>query len=148
MYGMMRHNHGMNAYNPFQALDNFERDFFSEPFGSFFDSRDLTHFKTDITDEGDNFLLEADLPGFDKKDIQLNLNGDILTIQAQRQSKVDEKDDKVIRMERSFGTYTRQFNVDQIDTANIKAAYTDGVLSVTLPKKTPAQPESRTLQID
>ena len=148
MYGMNRYNHGMSTYNPFQALDNFERDFFSEPFGSFFDSRDLTHFKTDITDEGDHFLLQADLPGFDKKDIQLNLNGDILTIQAQRQSKLDEKDDKVIRMERSFGTYTRQFNVDQIDTANIKAAYTDGVLSLTLPKKAPAQPESRTLQID
>ncbi len=148
MFGFNGRNHEMSVYNPFREMENFERNFFTDPFGSFFASQDLADFKTDITDEGDHFLLQSDLPGFDKKDIQLSLNGDMLTIQAQRQSKVDQKDDKVVRMERSYGTYTRQFNVSQIDTEHIKASYQDGVLSLTLPKKNQTLPENRTLQID
>lgn len=143
-------NHQVNAYNPFREMEELERSFFADPFGSFFKNNDLAEFKTDVTDEGDHYLLEADLPGFDKKDIHLDLNGDVLTIQAERHSKVDEQDNKgrVVRMERSYGSYSRQFNVSEIDADNIKAAYDNGVLKLTLPKKVTVQPESRTLEIE
>ena len=148
MFGMNGRNHQMSVYNPFREMENLENRFFSEPFGTFFNTPGLSEFKTDITDEGDHYLLQSDLPGFDKKDINLQLNGDTLTIQAERQSSTEENDKKVIRMERSYGTYTRQFNVSEIDTDNIKATYDNGVLSLTLPKKSKALPESKTLEIE
>ena len=148
MFGMNGRNHELSLYDPFREMENLERSFFNEPFGAFFNAPGLTEFKTDITDEGDHYLLQSDLPGFDKKDISLQLNGNMLTIQAERQSSTEENDKKVIRMERSYGTYTRQFNVSQIDTDNIKASYDNGVLSLTLPKKNKVLPESRTLEIE
>ena len=101
-----RNNNNRNVarYNPYREMEEFERNFFSDPFGSFFNNRDLAEFKTDVIDEGDHYLLEADLPGFEKKDIKLDLDGDVLTVNAERHSKVkqggvkhrflDEYDDK------------------------------------------------------
>ena len=78
MFELVRRNNNrsMNSYNPFRDMEELERSFFGSPM-SFFDSRDLAEFKTDITDEGDHFLMEADLPGFDKKDIKLDLEDDV-----------------------------------------------------------------------
>ena len=143
-------NRHMNAYNPFQEMEDLERSFFADPFTDFFGSQDLAEFKTDVLDEGDHYELEADLPGFDKKDIHLELQGDNLVISAQRHSNAEEKnkDGKVVRMERSYGSYQRSFNVSQIDTDHIKAAYDNGVLKLTLPKMNAQLPQSRVLQID
>ena len=145
-----RNNHQVNSYNPFREMEELERNFFGNPWGNFFGMQDLAEFKTDVTDEGDHYLLEADLPGFDKKDIHLDISGDTLTVQAERHSKVEEKDkkDKVIRMERSYGSYSRQFDVSGIDIENIKAKYDNGVLKLTLPKKEETLPESKKLEIE
>lgn len=143
-------NHHVNSYNPFREMEEFERNFFANPFGSFFSNGELAEFKTDVTDEGDHYLLEADLPGFDKKDIRLDISGDTLTVHAERRAKVEEKDkkDKVIRMERSYGAYARQFDISGVAADKIKAQYKNGVLQLTLPKKEQPQPESRTLEIE
>ena len=79
-------------YNPFQTMDEFEKNFFNP---SFFETA-LDQFKTDIKDEGDSYTLEADLPGFDKKDIHLDLNNDVLTISAERHSEHEDKEKKGI----------------------------------------------------
>ena len=122
-----RNNNHINPYNPFREMEELDRAFFSNPFGSFFGNSTLAEFKTDVTDEGDHYLLEADLPGFDKKDITLDINGDILTVHAERHSKVEEKDkkDKVIRMERSYGSYSRQYDISGVKADEIKAKYAD-----------------------
>lgn len=152
MFELSRRNnhHQMQNYNPFREMEELERSFFSNPFGSFFGIQDLAEFKTDVTDEGDHYLLEADLPGFEKKDIHLDLSGDTLTIHAERHSKMEEKDqkDKVIRMERSYGSYSRQFDVSGINTEQIKAKYENGVLQLTLPKRENVLPEPKTLEIE
>ena len=133
----------LSAYNPFREMDAFERNFFNDPFGSWFDHSALASFKTDIKDNGDSYTLEADLPGFDKKDIHLDVNGDTLTIHAERKAEQEEKDDKnnYVRCERSFGSYSRSFDVSGIDCANIKAAYKDGVLTLTLPTQKKEEPK-------
>lgn len=143
-------NHPINTYNPFRELEEFERNFFSNPFGSFLGTTSLAEFKTDVTDEGDYYLLEADLPGFDKKDIQLDVNGDTLTVHAERRSKVEEKDkkDKYVRIERSYGTYSRSFDISSVDADGIKAKYDNGVLKLTLPKKQASLPQGRRLEIE
>lgn len=144
MYGYNNRNQQMRVYDPFREMESF----FGNPFGDFFSNQNLSAFKTDITDEGDYYLLASDLPGFEKKDITLQLNGDTLTIQAKRQSKVEQNDEKVVRMERSYGVYSRQFNVSEIDTDNIKASYENGVLSLRLPKKNTVLPQSKVLEIE
>ncbi len=138
------------TYNPFREMEDLERRFFEEPFGAFFRSGDIAEFKTDITDEGDSYVLEADLPGFDKKDIHLDLSDNTLTINAERHSEHEEKGkkEKYVRVERSYGRYSRQFDVSSIDTENIKAKYDNGVLTLTLPKKQEALPEARHLEIE
>ena len=143
-------NHGMNTFNPFREMEEMERNFFNAPFQNFWNNQPLAEFKTDVSDEGDHYLLEADLPGFDKKDIHLHLDGDMLTIEAERHSKAEQKDkaDKLIRVERSYGSYSRQFDVSAINTDQIKAKYNDGVLELMLPKKEAAQPDVRYLEIE
>ncbi len=138
------------TYNPFKAMEDFEKRFFEDPFTGFFQNGDIAEFKTDISDQGDSYLLEADLPGFDKKDIHLDVQGNVLTINAQRHSKHEEKDKKgsYVRLERSYGQYSRQFDISGIDPKGIKAKYTDGVLRLTMPKKQPQLPESHTLEIE
>ena len=138
------------TYNPFKAMEEFEKRFFEDPFTGFFQNGDIAEFKTDISDQGDSYLLEADLPGFEKKDIHLDVSNDVLTINAERHSKHEDKDKQgnYVRLERSYGQYSRQFDISGVDAHGIKAKYTDGVLRLTLPKKPEQVPESHTLEIE
>ena len=150
MFGLTRRNQDMTTFNPWREMEEFEKAFFSNPFSSFFNTPALNQFRTDVTDEGDHYLLETDLPGFEKKDITLDIHDDMLTIRAERKSKVEEKDkkDKVIRMERSYGSYQRSFDISGVDADQIKAKYTDGVLRLTLPKLERTLPQGRRLEIE
>ena len=143
-------NHISNYYNPFREMEEFEKRLFGTPFDSFFTSHDLAEFKTDITDEGDHYTLEADLPGFDKENIHIDLNGDTLTVKAERNSKSEDKDkkNKIIRCERSYGSYCREFDVSGINTDAIKSKYENGVLTLTLPKKEQQSPETKRIEIE
>ena len=137
-----------SIYNPFREMEEFEKSFFGSPFG-FFDGV-MDAFKTDVKDEGDRYELEADLPGFDKKDIHLDINGDTLTVRAERHSEHEEKDKKgkYVRCERSYGSYSRDFDLSGVKADEIKAKYENGVLKLTMPKKTEALPESKHLEIE
>ncbi len=138
------------SYNPFREMEELERRFFGAPFESYFRSADLAEFKTDIWDQGNSYLLEADLPGFDKKDIQLDISGDTLTIQAERHAQYEDSDKKnpYVHMERSYGKYSREFDVSMVDTDKINAKYDNGVLRLIMPKKQTAEPEARHLDIE
>ena len=144
MFEMMpfgRHNR-MSTFDPFREMEKFEQSFFGNAFGG--------DFKTDIQDQGDSYLLEADLPGVKKEDIAVDIDGDRLTISAQRSSQSEEKDDKThyVRQERSYGSYARSFGMDGIRTEGIKASYADGVLKLTLPKASAEAPQTRRLEIE
>ena len=149
MFELRPYNHRNNQVvaDPFAMMDDFERRFFHD---DVFGRDALAVFRTDISDEGDHYLLEADLPGFEKKDICLDLNGETLTIKAERHSKVEDKDrkGKILRCERTYGTYSRQFDVSEINTEKISAKYEDGVLKLVLPKKEKVLPSARQLTID
>lgn len=149
MFELSRRNNNKALYNPFREMDEIEKKFFGEPFG-FFTGGGIDEFKTDIKDEGDHFELEADLPGFDKKDIHLDINGDVLRISAERHSEHEEKDKKgkFVRCERSYGSYSREFDMSNIKSDDIKAKYENGVLKLKLPKKEQTLPESKHLEIE
>lgn len=137
-----------NLYaNPFRLFDEFDRAFFGNTFGTL-DARTST-IRTDITETADGYLLEAELPGYNKEDISLSLDGDMLTISAERKTESEEKDseNRVIRSERRYGSCSRRFDISGINTDAIAAKYENGILSLTLPKKPEEVPQERRIDI-
>lgn len=130
------------SYDLFNAFHDFEKDFFGS--GTSFNSC-----KTDIRDNGDKYVLEAELPGFDKQDIKLDIDGGFLTLSAERSTENEEKDKngKYIRRERSYGSYRRSFDISGVNADMIDAEYKNGILTVTLPKKEIAPPTAKRLEI-
>ncbi len=129
--------------NLFDLFDNFEKKFFNNT------NANLPAFRTDIRDQGNQFLLEAELPGFDKEDISLELKEGILTIKAEHKETQEKKDDKgdYIRRERRYGSFSRTFDVSGIDENAISATYQNGILALTLPKLAPVVPQARQIAI-
>ena len=123
-------------------INNFTRDFLS-PVQSF-----ASAFSTDIIEEDDHYVLEAELPGFEKKDISIDVEGDQLVIRAAREESTEEEKKNYIHKERHYGTYTRRFDISGIDIEKIAAKYEDGVLTLTLPKQEAKEPEGKKISID
>ena len=130
----------MTNFDPFRELDNMERSFFGN--GSV-----VSAFRTDVSDTGDTFKLEAELPGFSKDDIKIDIENDCLTISAERKFDDEDKKKNFVKRERFYGSYSRSFDVTGIDTDAIEASYNDGVLTLTMPKKKAEVPASRRLEI-
>ncbi len=139
MFGMIPFAHEDNL---FHYLDNMEKNFFTG-FG------DVSQFRCDIQDQGDRFLLEAELPGFKKENIKIDLKGNNLTISASHNSETSEREQKngYIRRERKIGSFSRSFDVSGIDISKIDAEYTNGILAITLPKKQPEIPAATSINI-
>ena len=131
----------VSAYNPFRELEEMSR--------SFWNDTELTAFRTDIKKQDGNYSLEAERPGFKKEDISSDIDKDCLTISAEHKSEEneDDKDKGFIRRERYYGSYSRSFNIKGIDSDAITAEYNDGVLTLTMPEKTPEVPAARRLEI-
>lgn len=94
--------------------------------------------KTDITEKDGKYVMETDLPGFEKEDIRISLHKGNLTVSASHDSSSDEKDGngRIIRRERYSGSYSRTFYVgDSVRESDIHASYKDGKLTLELPKK-------------
>ena len=141
MFDLMPFEH--RARNLSSLFDAMERSFFSDlaPSGA-------AEIRTDIRDTGDSYLLEAELPGFKKEEIRLDLNGDTLTISAKHQNTTEEKGDNgYLRRERRYGAFARSFNVSGIKTEGITASYENGVLTLELPKAVPTRPVSRQIEL-
>lgn len=135
------------TFNPFRDMERMER--------AFFENNDLgtvafSGIKTDIQDKGDSYLLEAELPGFEKDDIKIDIDGDMMTVSAEHKSENEEKDEKknYIRCERYYGSYSRSFNISEIKADEITAKYDNGILKLNLPKKTETVSPSRRLEIE
>lgn len=141
---MNRNRNWLTTYDPFDPFDRLDKVFFGDPFFSNATTA-VAAFGTDVTDEGDHYQLIADLPGFKKDDIDIEVENGILTISAERKEESEDKDQKgrYIRRERTYGSYKRSFDLSEIDDDNIKARYTDGVLTLELPKKTVPEIESK-----
>ncbi len=138
MYGMTPF--GRNAFDLFNIWNDLDKNY---------DSMPVNACKTDIKDEGDKYVMESELPGFEKEDIKLDINGEFLVISAEHTAESEEKDDntKYIRRERRFGSYKRSFDISDVDAEAISAEYKNGILTIELPKKKPAEPVAKRLEI-
>ena len=110
-------------------FDEFERSVFGE------NGRRTPVFSTDIKDEGDHYLLEAELPGFQKEDIDLDVKDGVLTISAKHQEDNEHNSGHYVCKERRYGSFPRSFNLEGTQDEHITASYNNGVLELNLPKK-------------
>lgn len=127
--------------NPYDVLNQFDR-----LASSVFDTaRTPRLMPVDLFRDGDQYVLSADLPGIDPVSVDLDVDGQLLTIRAERHAPVDGNV-KWIAHERPHGSYMRQFTLgDGVDLENITANYEHGVLSVIIPVAERAKP--RKIQI-
>jgi len=136
-------------WSPWQELENMNRQL----------SRllDDTHFgltsetgqwvpSVDIRETDDALLVQAELPGIDKKDIHLEVRDGVLTISGERRYEKDVKEENVHRVERAYGKFSRSFSLpSNVDADKVDATMKNGVLEVRLPKRESAKPKAITI---
>ena len=97
---------------------------------------DNSQLAVDIKENEDNYIIKADFPGMSKEDIQVSINNNLLTIEAEYDKREEEKEyGKYLRQERRYGKYSRSFNLSKdVEEAKIIADFDKGVLSLQVPK--------------
>lgn len=123
------------------TFNNLFDDMFDDSFFRSYNS----YMKTDIKEVDNQYVLDIEMPGFNKKDISVELNDGYLTISGNKSTNNDEKDTKgnIIRQERYSGSYSRSFYVgDSIKKEDIKANYDNGELKIYLPKTSTKEVEN------
>ena len=131
-------------------LDLFDRMFLDDPF--FSGERESKLMKTDIKEKKDKYIIEMDLPGYEKENISLEINDGYLMISAKTSQNKDEKEEgKYVRKERFVGECSRSFYVgDNIKEEDIKASFKNGTLKIEVPKKEERKelPEKKQIPIE
>ena len=88
-----------------------------------------------VKERKNDYWISAELPGIDKKDVEITINNNILTIQGQREEYKEEKDEKFLRVESSSGSFMRQISLpENVDSGKSMAKFQDGILEIILPK--------------
>ena len=101
----------------------------------------------DIKENADDFVIIADIPGVDPKDIEVHMENGILTIKGERESEKKEEKEGYKRVERSYGSFYRRFSMPETaDATKINARSKNGVLEVTIPKQEKVQPRKIDVQ--
>ncbi|WP_460945610.1 Hsp20/alpha crystallin family protein [Okibacterium endophyticum] len=127
-------------FDPFRDLDRVAN--------ALFEGRGPRLMPVDLYRDGDHYVLSADLPGIDPGSVDIDVDGQLLTIRAERTLAAGDGV-KWISRERTGGSFLRQLNLGQgVDTENITASYTNGVLSVTIPVSEQAKPRKIAVSTD
>lgn len=96
----------------------------------------------DVYETADSIVMKADLPDVTKDDVDISVEGNVLSIRGERKRENEVKEKDFYRMERSYGAFTRSFTLPgTVDPDKIEAGFTGGVLTVTLPKREESKPK-------
>lgn len=96
---------------------------------------------TDVSEDTNGIQISMELPGVDPDDVRLSLENNILTIRGEKRQQIDQKNERVHRFERTYGTFERTFVLPStVDPDQIEARYDNGVLLITIPKAERAKP--------
>lgn len=102
----------------------------------------------DVYEDADKFQIQAELPGMDMKDIEVQVEGNTLTLRGERKLEHEDKRENYHRVERVYGAFQRSFSLPStVDVDKIEATYDRGVLTITLPKKEETRPKSIQIQV-
>lgn len=119
-------------------------NFFNSSFDLFDNSCRESFMKTDIYEEDENYIFKVELPGIKKENISIDYNNEYINLKATS----DESDRNYLRQERFLGEYQRSFYVGRINEDTIKASFSDGILTITIPKLSEEKETKRIINID
>jgi HSP20 family protein len=140
-----------------RSRDLFNRDLFNieDIFENFFNDRffpslykNSSQMKVDIKENEKEYILEVELPGIKKEEVNLEIDEGRLTISVRKDEQKEDKQDNYIRKERSFSAMTRSFEVSDVETDGIDAKFENGLLFITLPKKQEKEVKGRKIEIN
>ncbi len=102
----------------------------------------------DIYETENELVLKADLPDVNEKDLDIRIESNILTIKGERKFEEKVKEDNYLRVERTYGSFSRSFSLPStVDNGSIKADYKNGVLTVELPKRAESKPRQAKINV-
>jgi len=136
-----------------RVFDNFKRDF-EHVFAPTFAARPMHFFESstacDLVDEGDKFVVTADMPRVKKEEINLSVGDDYVDISAEHKESEEEKKKKFIRKEHSEISIHRRMSLpERVKSSDVKAKLTNGILTVEIPKEKPTpQPKTNRIKIE
>lgn len=130
---------------PFTSLTDPFFDFFSAPQRLW---PELNQMKTDVKEFDDHFLIEAELPGFQKEEIRVHIEDDCLVIEAEHTEEKEKEKEKFICRERKMQSFARRFILNPGTTENdIECVYENGILKITVKKAEEKKEEKRLIEI-
>lgn len=136
-----------------RVFDNFRRDF-ERSFGMFpalsMPPMSISSISCDVVDEGDRYIINAELPGVSKDEVKLNVSDNHVEISASHKAEEEEKKKNYVRKERRAFSYHRSLSLpEKVDSSKSKAKLNNGILSVEIPKITPTpKPKSSSVPIE
>jgi HSP20 family protein len=105
--------------------------------------------RVDITETDSSYEIVAEIPGVRKKDVKVTVDNGVLTVSGERKQEKEEKDKKLHRVERYYGSFCRSFALpDNVNSSNVKATFDGGVLNLTLPKTEQSQPKAIEVKVE
>lgn len=136
----------MARFDPFRNVEDFFREFSAMPGLRGFEPE--PRIRMDVTETDQAYQIKAEIPGVKKDDIKIAIDGNKVTIQAEiKEEKEAKSEGNVVRSERYYGQQYRSFMLPQdVDDAQAEARYQDGILSLSLPKKTGTGAKQITIQ--
>ena len=101
-----------------------------------------------VSETPEEYRIEAELPGVKQEDVEVNVEGGVLTLKGERREEKEEKKKKYHRIESCYGSFVRSFTLpNDADEESIQADYKDGLLSVRVPRRAPKESEARQVEI-
>ena len=137
----------ITPWRPFRDLERIKREM-DRVWDSFFETKpgvktvELGEWfpSLDVTETKDDFVVKAEIPGMDPKDIDISLNNDLLTIKGEKKEEKEEKEPNYHLVERSYGNFVRTVRLPgEVKSDKINASYKNGVLNISLPKSEEAK---------
>lgn len=102
----------------------------------------------DVTEDATAFVITAELPGMTEKDVEVSVSSGMLTLKGEKRQEKEEQEKDFYLTERAFGSFERSFSLpDGADAEKVSASFTNGVLTVTLPKKPGSTSATRKIEV-
>ena len=139
-------NYLVKRNNEGNSLDFFD-DAFDSLFKPMFYEEKFNTMKTDIKEREDSYVMDVEIPGFDKKDVNISLKDGYLTITAEKKEEDNGKKENYVRRERST-SLSRSYYVGDVAKESVKAKYENGVLSIEIPKEQEKKERTHNIEIE
>ena len=134
--------HNVSPWSPLFDVDQLFHQFFDHPSSGSDAPLSKWNPPLDLSETDQDVIIRSEIPGVKPDELEITVDGDLLTLAGEKKSETEEKDANHYYVERRFGSFCRQLELpSSVDSENVTADYRDGVLTITVPKKETAVPK-------